>query len=121
MDSQKIKNQNPIYTILQLHLKKLEHEQHIHQVKQNHLSKKKKKKKNQNRAHQRQQPMATGMGFSHIKTSSPWPKRLSNAATATPRAVDGENRDSLAQIRDWRRRDRHKMIRISGNGEIGIR
>ena len=41
------------------------------------------------------------MGFSHIRTSVSLQKWLSNATTATPRAVDGE-------IEDWRRQDRHK-------------
>ena len=51
------------------------------------------------------------MGFSHIRTSGPLQKRLNYAAIATPRAVDGEIGDSLAQIGDWRLRDRHKNFR----------
>ena len=51
------------------------------------------------------------MGFSHIRTSGPLQKRLSNVATATPRAVDGEIGYSLVQIGDWRWRDRHKNLR----------
>ena len=44
-ESQKKKETKTQYTRLQPNLKKPEHEQQIHQVKQNHLSKKKKKAK----------------------------------------------------------------------------
>ena len=52
------------------------------------------------------------------ETSGPLQKRLSNAATATPRAVDGEIRDSLAQIGDWRHRDGEIGIRTLGNIKV---
>ena len=93
---------------LQPNLKKSEHEQQIHQVKQNHLSKKKKSK---TRTAQRQQPTTT-------ETSGPLQKRLNNTATATPRAVDGEIKDSLAQIGDWRHRDGEIEMRTLGNIKV---